>query len=63
MEAVMIAGAAALAVAGFYSVLDFLTDAGYCRSKERLPRDSALFIYRAEASSQRSVKKMSRLHI
>lgn len=61
MEAVMIAGAAALVVGGFYSIGDFLNEAGFGKKKSEL-KGSSIY-YCTEISIQRGVKKMSRLHI
>lgn len=63
MEAVMIAGAAALAVGGFYSLLDFLCDVGFCGKKGRELLDSPVLFWRTEIANQRGVKKMPRLYI
>lgn len=55
----MVAGAVVMIVAGFMTESTFLDDIGWCRSKVK--EGWAGMLYRA--STQRNIKKMSRLHI
>ena len=63
MEAVTIAGLAAVVFVGFYSAVDFLDDLGIHVKKPRPETKSLLFSSRSVQTSQRQVKKMSGMHV
>lgn len=64
MEAIVIAGVAVVAVGGWYSLLDLLSDAGIrVRKSSRRDRKSSGWCRDSSIAAQRSVKQMAGVNV
>ena len=63
MEAVTIAGMAIVAVGGYFSVLDFLTDAGMAGRVKKIRENRSPVCGRNKITPQSRIKKMAGMHI
>ncbi|BCS55711.1 hypothetical protein [Geobacter sp. SVR] len=63
MEAVTIAGLAVVAVGGFYSLKDMLSDLGIRIDLARLEKSAAKCTRRSLSVPQRRIEKMAGMHV
>lgn len=63
MEAVTIAGLAVVAVGGYYSLLDLLSDAGVTGRVKKFRQRESLVCGRDIVTPQSRIKKMAGMHI
>jgi len=63
MEAITIAGLAVVVVGGYFTILDFLGDAGINVRKQRQYRAQSISIGNRICSNQSRIKKMAGMHI
>jgi hypothetical protein len=63
MEAVTIAGLAALAVGGYFSVIDFMTDLGIRRKNVEVAVQKLNVTRRYAVAPQSGIKKMAGMNI
>ena len=63
MEVVMIAGLTVVAVGGFYSALDFLTDMGIGARRRQSEVKKSPFYSRGVLTPQGRIKKMAGMYI
>lgn len=63
MEAIMVGGLAVLAVGGYFSVMDFMTDLGLHRKKTEIAVTRLPISRRYTVTPQTGIKKMAGMHI
>jgi len=63
MEAVMIAGLAAVLVGGYFSAVDLLNDLGFTRKAVSRSKVSAVTRSRGDIAMQSRIKKMAGMNI
>lgn len=63
MEAIMIAGVAALAAGGYYALQDLLADLGITVRKSKVETKKSYFSDKGILTSQRRVKKVAGMYV